>query len=87
MLRSSVWIEIRTSGRICCLVVTFQFINLLIFCHAVCAEAFNPDEDEEDKEPWVNCVLNPKHPVLQFSWNFPNSSVALNLKHTLRRVV
>lgn len=21
--------------------------------HAVCAEAFNPDEDEEDKEPLV----------------------------------
>uniref|UniRef100_A0A672ZAB2 cAMP-dependent protein kinase type II regulatory subunit n=1 Tax=Sphaeramia orbicularis TaxID=375764 RepID=A0A672ZAB2_9TELE len=26
----------------------------------VCAEAFNPDEDEEDKEPRVNCVTYPK---------------------------
>ncbi len=25
-------------------------------CYAVCAEAFNPDEDEEDKEPWVNIL-------------------------------
>lgn len=24
-----------------------------VLCLAVCAEAFNPDEDEEDKEPWV----------------------------------
>ena len=28
----------------------------LDLCHAVCAEAFNPDEDDEDKEPRVNCV-------------------------------
>lgn len=37
------------SGSECSL---HSFVDL---CHAVCAEAFNPDEDEEDKEPWVNC--------------------------------
>lgn len=31
-----------------------HFFGLFIFCHAVCAEAFNPDEDEEDKEPRVS---------------------------------
>lgn len=26
-------------------------------CRSVCAEAFNPDEDEEDKEPRVQCFM------------------------------
>uniref|UniRef100_A0A8D3ACL1 Protein kinase cAMP-dependent type II regulatory subunit beta n=1 Tax=Scophthalmus maximus TaxID=52904 RepID=A0A8D3ACL1_SCOMX len=30
--------------------IVHSFVKL---CPAVCAEAFNPDEDEEDKEPWV----------------------------------
>uniref|UniRef100_A0AAQ4PBG1 Endoplasmin n=1 Tax=Gasterosteus aculeatus aculeatus TaxID=481459 RepID=A0AAQ4PBG1_GASAC len=31
-----------------------SFVDL---CHAVCAEAFNPDDNGEDKEPWV---IHPK---------------------------
>lgn len=38
-----------------------SFIDL---CHAVCAEAFNPDDDDEDKEPRVNCLSYHEDPVL-----------------------
>lgn len=33
-----------------------MYILCVCLCRAVCAEAFNPDEDDEDKEPRVNCV-------------------------------
>lgn len=42
-----------------------SFVKL---CPAVCAEAFNPDEDEEDKEPWVGCA--PCHNYLLFYYIF-----------------
>lgn len=35
-------------------VLSMQLIFVFISCLIVCAEAFNPDEDEEDKEPRVN---------------------------------
>lgn len=56
--------EVWSFGWIYCLVVTEQFLYL---CHAVCAEAFNPDEDEEDKEPRVSC--SPCHIYLHFPLN------------------
>lgn len=35
---------------------SYPLVNL---SHAVCAEAFNPDEDEEDKEPLVSLPSKP----------------------------
>lgn len=41
----------------------FSFVAI---CDTVCAEAFNPDEDEEDKEPWVNFSPHSNHTDISF---------------------
>lgn len=53
--------------------IEFPVHSFVDLSHAVCAEAFNPDEDEEDKEPWVNYVSYSKVPVLILRLICPNS--------------
>lgn len=63
--------------------------SFVALCHAVCAEAFNPDEDEEGKEPWVNYVSYHKDHILILRLTFPNSVICsseseLNSQHDIQ---
>lgn len=49
--RSSLTMDVLEKGRKSCICVT------CVPSHLVCAEAFNPDEDEEEKEPLVITAL------------------------------